>query len=106
MANNGGNSVVVFSRTASGDAAPLRVLSGDRTGINRPMGIAIDARNDELWVSNFGDHTALVFDRQASGNAAPKRVIRTAPAGTPTPGFGNPQTIAYDSTRDQILVPN
>jgi hypothetical protein len=59
-----------------------------------------------LWVSNFGDHTALVFDRQASGNAAPKRVIRTAPAGTPTPGFGNPQTIAYDSTRDQILVPN
>ena len=106
VANNGGNSVLVFSRTAKGDAAPVRVLSGDRTGINRPMGIAIDARNDELWVSNFGDHTALVFDRQASGNAAPKRVIRTAPAGTPTPGFGNPQTIAYDSRRDQILVPN
>ena len=98
--------MLVFSRTAKGDAAPVRVLGGDRTGINRPMGIAIDARNDELWVSNFGDHTALVFDRQASGNAAPKRVIRTAPAGTPTPGFGNPQTIAYDSTRDQILVPN
>ena len=106
VANNGGNSVLIFSRTASGDAAPVRVLSGDKTGINRPMGVAIDSRNGELWVSNFGDHTALVFDRLARGNAAPKRIIRTAPAGTPTPGFGNPQTVAYDSTRDQILVPN
>ena len=106
VANNGGNSILVFSRTASGNVAPVRVLSGDRTGINRPMGIAIDARHDELWVSNFGDHTALVFDRLARGNASPKRVIRTAPAGTPTPGFGNPQTIAYDATRDEILVPN
>jgi DNA-binding beta-propeller fold protein YncE len=106
VANNGGNSVLVFSRRASGDAAPIRVLSGDRTGINRPMGIAIDSRNDELWVSNFGDHTALVFDRQASGNSAPKRIIRTAPAGTPSPGFGNPQTVAYDGARDEILVPN
>jgi DNA-binding beta-propeller fold protein YncE len=106
VANNGDNSVLVFSRTASGDAAPIRVIRGDKTGVNRPMGVAIDAKNDEIWVSNFVDHSALVFDRTAKGNVAPKRVIRTAPAGTPTPGFGNPQTIAYDSTRDQILVPN
>jgi DNA-binding beta-propeller fold protein YncE len=106
VANNGGNSVLVFARTASGDAAPVRVLSGDKTGISRPMGIAIDTRNNELWVSNFTDHTALVFDRLANGNVPPKRIIRTAPAGTPSPGFGNPQTIAYDGTRDQILVPN
>jgi DNA-binding beta-propeller fold protein YncE len=106
VANNGGNSVLVFSRMASGDAVPLRLLGGDQTGINRPMGIAIDSRNDELWVSNFGDHTALVFDRRATGNIPPKRIIRTAPAGTPTPGFGNPQTIAYDGKRDEILVPN
>jgi DNA-binding beta-propeller fold protein YncE len=106
VANNGANSVLVFSRTAAGDVAPLRVLAGRRTLINRPMGVAIDTRNNELWVSNFGDHTALVFDRLATGNEPPKRIVRTAPAGTPTPGFGNPQTLAYDSTRDQILVPN
>jgi DNA-binding beta-propeller fold protein YncE len=106
VANNGGNSVLIFARAASGDVAPLRVLSGDRTGINRPMGVAIDSQNRELWVSNFGDHTALVFDGRASGNTPPKRIIRTAPAGTPVPGFGNPQAIAYDGTRDQILVPN
>src|SRR5579871_52266 len=106
VANNGGNSILVFSRTASGDVAPVRVINGEKTGINRPMGVVIDARNNELWVSNFGDHTALVFDRLANGDVAPKRIIRTAPAGTPTPGFGNPQTVAYDSTRDQLLVPN
>ncbi|HXP87463.1 MAG TPA: hypothetical protein VN841_22210 [Bryobacteraceae bacterium] len=110
VANNGGNdgngSVLVFSRTADGNAAPLRVLAGAKTGINRPMGVAIDAANNELWVSNFIDHTALVFDRTASGDVAPKRVIRTAPPGTPSPGFGNPQAVAYDSKRDQILVPN
>lgn len=106
VANNGGNSLLIFSRTASGDVAPLRVISGDKTGINRPMGVAMDTQNGELWVSNFADHTALVFDRLAHGNTPPKRIIRTAPAGTPTPGFGNPQAVAYDSTRDQILVPN
>jgi len=106
VANNGDNSVLIFARTAEGNTAPLRALSGPKTGINRPMGVAIDPVNNEIWVSNFIDHSALVFDRKASGNVAPKRTIRTAPAGTPSPGFGNPQAVAYDSKRDQILVPN
>ena len=106
VANNGDNSVLIFARTAEGNTAPLRALSGPKTGINRPMGVAIDPVNNEIWVSNFIDHSALVFDRKASGNVAPKRTLRTAPAGTPSPGFGNPQAVAYDSKRDQILVPN
>jgi len=106
VANNGDNSVLVFSRTAEGNAAPIRIIAGGKTGITRPMGIAVDTTNDEIWVSNFGDHTALVFDRNANGDVAPKRIIRTAPKGTPSPGFGNPQAVAYDSKREQILVPN
>jgi DNA-binding beta-propeller fold protein YncE len=106
VANNGDNSVLVFARTADGNVGPVRVLVGAKTGINRPMGVAIDPAHNELWVSNFLDHTALVFDRTATGNVAPRRVIRSAPRGTPSPGFGNPQTVAYDSKRDQILVPN
>ena len=106
VANNGGNSVLVFPRKADGNAAPVRVLAGGKTGINRPMGVAIDTVNNELWVSNFADHSALVFDRRANGNAAPKRIVRSAPEGAPSPGFGNPQALAYDSKREQILVPN
>jgi len=84
----------------------VRIIRGARTGIVSPMGVAIDAKNDEIWVANYGDHTAAVFPRTATGNAAPKRIVRNAPAGTPTGGFGNPYAVAYDSKRDQLLVPN
>ena len=106
VANNGDNSVLIFSRSAHGDAVPVRVIRGSRTGIVSPMGVAIDAKNDEIWVANYGDHTAAVFSRTATGNALPKRIVRNAPAGTPTGGFGNPYAVAYDSKRDQLLVPN
>lgn len=104
VANNGDNSILVFRRTDDGNAAPLRAIRGPRTGIKSPMGVQI--HGDELWVANFGDHTALVFPRTASGNAAPTRVIRNAPRGTPTTGVGNPYAVAYDSKRQQLLVPN
>jgi DNA-binding beta-propeller fold protein YncE len=106
VANNGDSSVLIFSRNATGDASPLRVISGEKTGISHPMGVAIDAQTGEIWVSNWGDHSALAFDSGATGNVSPKRLIRSAPAGTPTPGFGNPMALAYDSKRDELLVPN
>jgi 6-phosphogluconolactonase (cycloisomerase 2 family) len=106
IANNGDNSVLVFRRTAQGNLAPLRVIRGAKTGLSSPMGVAIDPEHNELWVANYGDHTALVFARDAAGDIAPKRIIRNAPAGTPTGGFGNPYAVAYDSKRDQLLVPN
>lgn len=106
VANNGDNSVLVFRRTAQGNVAPVRVIRGAKTGLSSPMGVAIDPEHNELWVANYGDHTALVFARDATGDIAPKRIIRNAPAGTPTGGFGNPYAVAYDSKRDQLLVPN
>jgi len=106
IANSGDSSIRIFGRGASGDVAPVRILKGARTGIHGPMGVTIDLKNDELWVANYGDHTALVFARGASGDAAPKRIVRNAPAGSPTVGFGNPGAVAYDSKRDELLVPN
>ncbi len=106
VANNADDSVLFFHRTDGGNVKPFRRIKGDRTGIDRPMAVAIDKKNGELWVANFGDHTALVFGLKDSGNVAPKRIIRNAPKGTPTAGFGNPITLAYDSKRDELLVPN
>jgi DNA-binding beta-propeller fold protein YncE len=106
VANNGDNSVLVFRRTPTGNVAPVRAIHGPKTGLSSPMGVAIDSEHNELWVANYGDHTALVFARDTTGDAAPKRIIRNAPAGTPTGGFGNPYAVAYDSKRDQLLVPN
>jgi DNA-binding beta-propeller fold protein YncE len=106
VANNGDSSIRIFSRTASGDVGPVRVIKGQRTGISGPMGVAIDVKNDEIWVSNYGDHTAVVFARTATGNVAPIRILRNAPEGAPTSGFGNPGAVAFDSKRNEILVPN
>jgi DNA-binding beta-propeller fold protein YncE len=106
VANDGDSSIRVFRRTDAGDVAPIRVIKGPRTGVTGPMGVAFDRKNNELWVANYGEHTALVFSSTAAGNVAPKRVLRNAPAGSPTVGFGNPGAVAYDSKRDEILVPN
>ena len=106
VASYGNDSILIFRRTDQGDAAPVRVIHGSRTGIAGPMGVSIDAKNDEIWVTNYREHTAAVFPRTAEGNVAPKRVLRNAPPGTPAVGFGNPGAVAYDSKRDQILVPN
>ncbi|HTW87136.1 MAG TPA: hypothetical protein VMD75_03930 [Candidatus Binataceae bacterium] len=105
VANSGDRSILIFARTAQGNAAPIRVLKGPKTGIAIPMGVAFDAEHNELWVANLG-HTALVFDRTANGDSAPKRIIRNAPAGTAVANIGIPMSIAYDSKRDQLLVPN
>jgi DNA-binding beta-propeller fold protein YncE len=106
VANSGDSSIRIFSRNTDGDAAPVRVIKGAKTGIHGPMGVTFDTKNDELWVANYGDHTALVFSRTAAGDVAPKRIVRNAPAGSPTVGFGNPGAVAYDSKRDELLVPN
>jgi len=106
VANYGSNAILIFARTAHGDAAPVRVIGGPRTGIVGPVAVGFDNKNKELWVANYGDHTAVVFDITAAGDVAPKRIIRNAPAGTPTTGFTNASAAAYDSKRDELLVPN
>jgi DNA-binding beta-propeller fold protein YncE len=106
VASYGNDSILIFHRTDQGDIAPIRVIHGSRTAISGPMGVSIDTKNDEIWVTNYREHTAAVFPRTAQGNIAPKRLVRNAPRGTPAVGFGNPGAVAYDSKRDQILVPN
>jgi DNA-binding beta-propeller fold protein YncE len=106
VANYGSNSILFYGQTTDGDVAPLRALGGDKTGIVGPIGVVVDSKKNELWVANYGEHSAVVFDTSASGNVAPKRIVRNAPAGTPTTGFTNASACAYDSKREQVLVPN
>ena len=106
VANDMGDSILVFRASASGDVAPLRVLKGPKTLIKNPTGVFLDLQNDELWVANFGNHAATVYPRGASGDVAPLRMIRSGPMGEPALGIGNPHPVAYDSKREEILVPN
>jgi DNA-binding beta-propeller fold protein YncE len=106
VANDMDHSIVVFSANANGNVAPARMIKGSRTMIQNPTGITVDLKNKELWVANFGNHTATVYSLDALGDTPPLRVIRSGPMDEPALGIGNPHPIAYDSKREEILVPN
>jgi DNA-binding beta-propeller fold protein YncE len=106
VANDGGDSILVFRETDEGDAAPIRVIKGPRTKLKNPIGISIDFANRELWVASFGNYMGTVYPIDANGDAPPLRTIRAAPEGQLALGIGNPGAVAFDPTRQEILVPN
>ena len=106
ISNDNGDEILVFRASAEGDVAPIRVLKGPKTQIKNPTGLYLDLKNNELWVANFGNHTATVYARTAAGDTPPLRVIRSGPPDAPSPMIGNPHPVAYDTKRDELLVPN
>jgi 6-phosphogluconolactonase (cycloisomerase 2 family) len=106
VGNDVGNDVLVFKETDRGDVAPSRIIKGDKTGLSSPAGVFVDTKNKELWVANIGNSSATVYPLGVNGNAAPIRTIRSAPKGKISLKFGKTQAVAYDSKREQMLVPN
>ena len=107
VANDNGQSLLVFRGTTdNGDVAPARVIAGSKTGLSYPVGLTIDTKNKELWAVNLGNSSATVYPLEANGNVAPLRKIRSAPSNKVSLRFGKTSTVAYDTKRDQILVPN
>ena len=68
--------------------------------------IRYNEARDELYVNNPFAQAILTFRGGADGQEAPIRTIRTAADGTPALQIGNPGAVAYDSKRDELLVPN
>ena len=71
-------SITVFSRTANGDAKPVRVIQGPRSRLDQPDGITQDPVTGEIVVANTGDNSVLFFARGAAGDVAPVRVLQGA----------------------------
>jgi DNA-binding beta-propeller fold protein YncE len=106
LANDQGNSVLVFRGTDRGDVAPARVIKGERTGLSSPVSVFLDTTHRELWVTNMGSASATVYPLTANGNTPPLRTIRSAPAGKVSLMLGKTHGMVYDSKREEILVPN
>ena len=106
VANDVGQSILAFRETDKGDVVPSRVIKGNSTGISYPTGVFVDTKNKELWVSNLGNSSATVYPLAATGDVPPLRTIRSRPEGTDSLRFGKTQALAYDSKRQQVLVPN
>ena len=106
IANDLGHSILVFRGTDQGNVQPRRVIKGGKTGLSYPVSVFVDMKNKELWATNVGNASATVYPLAANGDAAPRRTIRSAPRGKVSLRFGKTQAVAYDSKREEILVPN
>ena len=66
------DSIRVFADDAGPDDAPIRIIAGPSTGITECYDVALDVRNDEIYVATG---SVNVFPAGASGNVAPIRQI-------------------------------
>ena len=90
-------SIRVYSRTANGDASPVRVIQGPKTHLDLPMKIVVDSTHNEIFVANSGASSILVFSRTASGDVAPIRTIE----GDAT-GLKKPVGVYVDVKNDEV----
>ena len=108
VANDIGQSILVFANasTVQGDVAPVRVIKGPSTRLRNPTGVALDRKNQEVWVSNLGNSSATVYPLMANGDLEPLRIIRSAEETKRGVNFGRTAAVTYDPIRQEILVPN
>jgi DNA-binding beta-propeller fold protein YncE len=100
VANDFANNITVYDVTASGDAAPKRII--ESVALSQPVGVAIDLLHNEIVVANYGSENSIAtFDRLSSGNSTPTRVIQGSNS-----GLVLPQGLALDLVNDEIVVAN
>ncbi len=101
---NGGK-ILVFPRTASGNVAPSRVISGTSTELGGwVMGLAVHPSLPELYalagVSGSPNTGHIVtFQVSASGNATPTRVISG-----PATLLEEVRSLSYDARTDELVA--
>jgi sugar lactone lactonase YvrE len=91
--------VLFFARDANGDAKPAGEISGPKTMLGFPAGLAMDSHNN-IYVVNTYPEAITVYATGAQGNVAPIRTI----GGTKTE-LHHPAGIAIDS-QDELYVAN
>ena len=94
-------SITVYARGASGNTAPLRVISGPKTQMDWPSGLAYNPRTNEIFVANDMGNSVLVFDTSADGDVAPLRVLKG-----PKSLIKNPTGLFFDTKNNELWVAN
>ncbi len=123
VADTSNNRVLVYNLTAGNvliDRTPDNVLGQlnywqnatglTQAGLSAPGGLAFDATNNELYVSEFGNNRISVYDTTSitDGENAVDVIgqpnFTTSTAATTQFGFSGPRQIEYDSTSGQLFV--
>jgi sugar lactone lactonase YvrE len=96
--------VSVYAAGATGNDPPLRTITGSKTGMFNPNGIALDPINGDIYVANLNPSnvapSVLIYAPDANGNVPPIGTITGAKTGLQFPGG-----LALDSSGN-IYVPN
>ena len=94
-------SITVYDKTARGNTAPVRVITGENTRLNWPTGMFVDSERGELYVANDGANSILVFSTLAEGNVAPVRELKGAQT-----KLYYPSSVFLDVKNDELWVAN
>jgi DNA-binding beta-propeller fold protein YncE len=90
----------VFARLANGNAAPTRVISGQKSMLGRTIhGLAYDPAHDEIVAPNALADAVLVFRGAAEGSERPVRVIQGSQTHLVTP-----HAVSLDLRNGEMLV--
>src|SRR3989475_5441734 len=110
------NQISVYRKQASGGEKPIRTIRGNDTHLEDPHGIAIDLKNQVIFVSNFGNAnlrgeggrygkfgppSITVYPMEGSGNIKPLRVIEG-----PKTLMNWPAHMAFHEERQELFVAN
>ena len=97
--NQFGQAILTFRGAADGEEAPIRVINGPSTELQRPDRLDIDTVHDEILVPDID--RILVYPRTGNGDVAPIRVIHG-----PDTGLTNTSTLAVDPVNNVIAASN
>jgi hypothetical protein len=99
-------SLRVFRRTDHGNVAPIRVISGPRSGLTRPRQLQLDTERDELVLADRALFQEFIFDtpgfiavwnRTDGGDVPPKKIIRG-----PNSQLTSPRAVYVDMENGEI----
>jgi hypothetical protein len=98
------NKILVYSRTASGDTPPIRVIEGADTKLKRAQAIAVDPVHDVVVAGTSrayqdGMGALIIFSRTDAGNVKPRGLIMG-----PKSEIGNLNQIAIYAPKGWIVA--
>src|SRR5262245_19683657 len=103
VANFENNSVTAYTQAAGGNLVPVRTIKGASTGLNGPLGIAVDNVNRELFVLNGNTpYSITVYDLDdATVDQSPMRTLTGAAT-----GMNEPLAVTVDTVNNELFVAN
>jgi hypothetical protein len=105
--NSMSHAILTFRGDANGEAAPIRIIQGSRTGLVNPDQMDLDPIHNEIFVPVTTEEGAsiLVYDRAANGNVPPIRKLVGPDTGLgPFGHVGGALMVTVDPVHDLLFI--